>query len=51
MFESLIRFALNQRIVVLALSLGMGAFGLQQLNHLSVDAFPDVTNVQVQVAA
>jgi cobalt-zinc-cadmium resistance protein CzcA len=34
--------------VVVALALA--AFGLRAVQHLSVDAFPDVTNVQVQIA-
>ena len=51
MIEALIRAALNQRIVVVAIALCLIGFGALQLRHLSVDAFPDVTNVQVQIAA
>ncbi|MEW6692697.1 MAG: CusA/CzcA family heavy metal efflux RND transporter [Pseudomonadota bacterium] len=50
MIESLMRFALQQRIVVAALALVLLAFGLHAVQNLSVDAFPDVTNVQVQIA-
>ncbi|QSA95851.1 efflux RND transporter permease subunit [Methylococcus sp. EFPC2] len=51
MIEGLIRGAMQQRIVVVVLALGLIAFGIRALGHLSVDAFPDVTNVQVQIAA
>jgi cobalt-zinc-cadmium resistance protein CzcA len=47
---ALIRFALSQRLVVIALALILCAFGFRAATQLSVDAFPDVTNVQVQVA-
>ena len=50
MIESLIRSALQQRIVVVVLALAMMVAGLFAVNKLSVDAFPDVTNVQVQIA-
>lgn len=50
MLEKLIAGALQQRIVVVVLALGLVAAGLRAVQHLSVDAFPDVTNVQVQVA-
>jgi cobalt-zinc-cadmium resistance protein CzcA len=49
--ESLIRAALNQRLVVLVITLVLLGFGISAMRALSVDAFPDVTNVQVQVAA
>ncbi|BBA36519.1 CzcA family heavy metal efflux protein [Methylocaldum marinum] len=51
MIESLIRAALKQRLVVLIVAVCLLAFGISAMQHLSVDAFPDVTNVQVQVAA
>jgi cobalt-zinc-cadmium resistance protein CzcA len=50
MVNGLIRFALQQRIVMAALALVLLAFGLFAVQKLSVDAFPDVTNVQVQIA-
>ncbi|QXP88038.1 efflux RND transporter permease subunit [Methylococcus capsulatus] len=51
MIESLIRAVLRQRLVVVILSLCLLGFGIDAMQELSVDAFPDVTNVQVQVAA
>ena len=51
MIEAIVRTALNQRIVIAVIALALIGFGVLQLKQLSVDAFPDVTNVQVQVAA
>lgn len=50
MIASMIRAALSQRLVVIVLALVMCGFGLRAAMNLSVDAFPDVTNVQVQIA-
>ena len=50
MIDSLIRVALTQRLIVLVLAVILLAFGLNAARKLSVDAFPDVTNVQVQIA-
>ncbi|MEG1736068.1 MAG: efflux RND transporter permease subunit, partial [Comamonas sp.] len=50
MIASMIRAALAQRLVVIVLALVVCGFGLRAAMNLSVDAFPDVTNVQVQVA-
>ncbi|GAB2180862.1 CusA/CzcA family heavy metal efflux RND transporter [Denitratisoma sp. agr-D3] len=51
MIESLVRTALQQRLVVAVIAVVLLAFGLNAARKLSVDAFPDVTNVQVQIAA
>jgi cobalt-zinc-cadmium resistance protein CzcA len=48
--ESLIRGALAQRLVVAVVAAILFAFGLDAARKLSLDAFPDVTNVQVQIA-
>ncbi|WP_028310720.1 efflux RND transporter permease subunit [Derxia gummosa] len=50
MIESLIRGALAQRLIVVVVSVILLAFGLNAARKLSLDAFPDVTNVQVQIA-
>ena len=50
MIEGLIRGALQQRLVVVVVAVILLAFGLDAVRKLSVDAFPDVTNVQVQIA-
>jgi cobalt-zinc-cadmium resistance protein CzcA len=50
MIESLIRASLQQRVVLAVVALALCAFGVRAVQTLSVDAFPDVTNVQVQIA-
>ena len=50
MLEFLIRTALKQRLVLAVVAVCLVAFGLDATRKLSVDAFPDVTNVQVQIA-
>ena len=50
MIEALVRACLGQRLVVLVVAVILLVFGLNAARKLSVDAFPDVTNVQVQIA-
>ncbi len=50
MIESMIRGALKQRLIVLVVAVALIIAGLFAVRKLSVDAFPDVTNVQVQIA-
>jgi heavy metal efflux system protein len=50
MIRSLIKWSLQSRIVLVVIALVVAGFGVLSLPKLSVDAFPDVTNVQVQVA-
>lgn len=50
MLQFLVRGALKQRLIVVVLALILLFFGLNAATKLSVDAFPDVTNVQVQIA-
>ena len=50
MLEGLVRAALKQRLIVIVIAAAALAFGIQAARNLSVDAFPDVTNVQVQIA-
>ncbi|MDQ7968847.1 MAG: CusA/CzcA family heavy metal efflux RND transporter [Oxalicibacterium faecigallinarum] len=49
MFERLIRFAIDQRWLVMLLVLGMSALGIYNYQRLAIDAVPDITNVQVQI--
>ena len=49
MIERLIRTALAQRLIVLLSVLGLIVSGVAAIRHLPIDAFPDVTPVQVQV--
>ena len=50
MIESVIRGALKQRLVVVVLALALVVAGGFAVKKLSVDAFPDVTNIQVLIA-
>jgi len=47
--DAVITWSLRHRVVVLALWLGVVAFGLLALARLPIDAFPDTTPVQVQI--
>ncbi|TXT31897.1 MAG: cobalt-zinc-cadmium resistance protein CzcA [Rhodocyclaceae bacterium] len=49
MFEKIIRFAIEQRWLVLLMVLGMAALGAYNYQKLPIDAVPDITNVQVQI--
>ncbi len=49
MIERLIRAVLEQRLIVLLCALGLIVGGVVAFHHLPIDAFPDVTPVQVQV--
>ncbi|MCC6588614.1 MAG: efflux RND transporter permease subunit [Bryobacterales bacterium] len=50
MLESIVRGALNQRLIIVVIAAAAMFFGLRAAQKLSVDAFPDVTTVQVQIA-
>jgi cobalt-zinc-cadmium resistance protein CzcA len=49
MIDRLIGWAVRNRVVVLLGTLALVGAGIWGLNTLKVDAFPDLTNVQVQV--
>ncbi|MBA1245847.1 MULTISPECIES: efflux RND transporter permease subunit [Pseudomonas] len=51
MFEKLIQFAIEQRIVVMICVLIMAGLGIASYQKLPIDAVPDITNVQVQINA
>ena len=50
MISGLIRAALTQRVLVAVVALMLVIAGLQATRKLAIDAFPDVTNIQVQIA-
>ena len=50
MLRAIVDSALKQRLVVVVVAVIALLFGVDAARKLSVDAFPDVTNVQVQVA-
>lgn len=49
MFERLLRVVIAQRWLVLLAVLAAAAFGAYSYTRLSIDAVPDITNVQVQI--
>jgi len=49
MFAKLIDAAVNNRLLILLLLIGSMAYALFVVPNLNLDAFPDVTNVQVQI--
>lgn len=50
MLQSIVQGALKQRLIVVVIAAALTVFGIDAARKLSVDAFPDVTNVQVQIA-
>lgn len=50
MLQGVVDAALHQRLVIVVVAVVLLFFGVQATQRLSVDAFPDVTNVQVQIA-
>ncbi|MGA9717524.1 MAG: CusA/CzcA family heavy metal efflux RND transporter [Acidobacteriaceae bacterium] len=50
MVHAIIAAALRQRLILVVIALVLLGFGIHAAEHLSVDAFPDVTNIQVQIA-
>ena len=49
MIDKIITFALQQRFLVLTFTLLLIGLGLYSAKKLPIDAFPDVTNIQVQI--
>jgi cobalt-zinc-cadmium resistance protein CzcA len=49
MLEKLIDVAVHRRFATLVLAVGFVVFGIHTLTKLKIEAFPDVTNVQVMV--
>lgn len=49
MINTLIRFALNQRALVLLLTALLIGIGIHSFQRLPIDAIPDITNIQVQI--
>ena len=50
MMAAIVRAMINQRLLVVVIGLALCVAGGFAAKNLSVDAFPDVTNIQVQVA-
>ncbi|NHZ93044.1 CusA/CzcA family heavy metal efflux RND transporter [Massilia sp. CCM 8733] len=49
MFDTLIRFSIERRWLILMLAAFMAALGIYSYRQLPIDAVPDITNVQVQI--
>jgi cobalt-zinc-cadmium resistance protein CzcA len=49
MLDRLIKLCVDFRVATLVFALALGVVGLWSFQHLSIDAVPDITNVQVQV--
>jgi cobalt-zinc-cadmium resistance protein CzcA len=50
MLPNLVHAALKHRLILVVVAAVLCGFGIHAAQQLSVDAFPDVTNVQVQIA-
>lgn len=51
MINQILDFSVRQRMLVILATVVLVGFGVLALKHIPIDAFPDVTNVQVQVLA
>lgn len=51
MINPILKFSVRQRLLVALAALVLAGFGWLSLKQIPIDAFPDVTNVQVQVLA
>ncbi len=49
MIDSIIRFAINQRWLVIFLTLLITGLGIYNIYKLPIDAVPDITNKQIQI--
>lgn len=51
MINAILNFSVRQRLLVLLATIIFAGFGVLAIKQIPIDAFPDVTNVQVQVMA
>lgn len=49
MIDRIVRFSIRQAWLVIVVVLGVAALGVYNFGSLSIDAVPDITNVQVQI--
>jgi cobalt-zinc-cadmium resistance protein CzcA len=49
MINPILTFSVRQRLLVLLAALVLAGFGVLAVKQIPIDAFPDVTNVQVQI--
>src|SRR3954468_6017414 len=50
MLNTIIAASLRQRLILVVIAVALLGFGINAAQKLSVDAFPDVANIQVQIA-
>src|SRR5215813_5174526 len=51
MINPILNFSVRQRMLIILATVVLTGFGVLALKHIPIDAFPDVTTVQVQVLA
>ena len=51
MIGEILKFSIQQRWIMLSLTLIMAGLGVYNVTRLNIDAVPDITNIQVQVSA
>ena len=51
MINPILNFSVRQRLLVILATVILAGFGVLAIKQIPIDAFPDVTNVQVQVLA
>ncbi len=49
MIEKILRFSINNRFLVIMLTVIVAGYGVYSLRNLPIDAVPDITNEQVQI--
>ncbi len=49
MLQRIIRFSIQQRLLVVLATVGLAGLGLWNFSRVNIDAVPDVTNKQVQI--
>ena len=49
MLESILKFSIRHRWLVMVIAAGLAALGFFNYHRLPIDAVPDITNVQVQI--
>ncbi len=49
MLEKLVRFSINNPLIIFAITGLMGVWGWVSFRTLSIDAVPDITNIQIQI--
>ena len=49
MLEKIIKYSINNKLIILLFSAGIIGFGLFSLSKIPIGAVPDITNNQVQI--